>query len=206
MGAIARGHGGRLTHQFLRSQNKDWVSVLKSNRTLVSDSISLKDESGQRIRLAGPSINVEALVQLIPKAAFRAITIEQRTYWCFTLSCRIASLGKVRLVISFKDSDLSGPYALLVSNRADWGAITVLSKYLSRWPIETFYWDGKQHLGLNDYRMRTVEAIQSHWHLVFVVYSILHLACLPPPKSRQSKRSAVPSRTIGQGCQQQINS
>jgi hypothetical protein len=71
--------------KFLRSQNKDWVSVLKSNRTLVSDSISLKDESGQRIRLAGPSINVEARVQLIPKAAFRAITIEQRTYWYFTL-------------------------------------------------------------------------------------------------------------------------
>jgi hypothetical protein len=106
-------------------------------------------------------------------------------------------------VISFKDSDLSGPYAVLVSNRADWGAITVLSKYMSRWPIETFYWDGKQHLGLDDYRMRTFEAIQSHWHLVFVVYSILHLAGLPPPKSRQSKRSAVPSRTIGQVCQQQ---
>ncbi len=35
-------------------------------------------------------------------------------------------------------------------------------------------------LGLDKYRMRSAEAIQKHWCLVFVAYSLLHLACLPP--------------------------
>jgi hypothetical protein len=65
--------------------------------------------------------------------------------------------------------------------------------------METFYQDGKGHLGFNDYRMRSAEAIGKHWCLVFVAYSLLHLMCLP----------AVPDRTkaliqtIGDACRQQ---
>ena len=44
--------------------------------------------------------------------------------------------------------------------------------------IETFYQDGKMHLGLDEYRMRNAEAIGKHWCLVFVAYSLLH-TCLP---------------------------
>ncbi|KAM3115397.1 hypothetical protein [Phormidesmis sp. 146-33] len=36
------------------------------------------------------------------------------------------------------------PYAVLVTNRTDWTAKQVLSQYLQRWTIETFYRDGKQ--------------------------------------------------------------
>ena len=50
--------------------------------------------------------------------------------------------------------------------------------YLQRWPIETFYQDGKTYLGLDEYRMRHAEAIGKHWCLVFVAYSLLHLDCL----------------------------
>ena len=45
--------------------------------------------------------------------------------------------------------------------------------------METFYQDGKGHLGLDEYRMRNAEAIQKHWWLVFVAYAFLHLDCLP---------------------------
>jgi hypothetical protein len=54
-------------------------------------------------------------------------------------------------------------------------------------------------LGVNDYRMRSAEAIKKHWCLVFVASSLLHLTCLP----------AVPDRTkgliqtIGDACRQQ---
>ena len=76
---------------------------------------------------------------------------------------------------SFDNKELTGTYAALVSNRRDWTAHEIISLYLQRWPIETFYQDGKGHLGLDDYRMRTIEAIKKHWCLVFVAYSILHL-------------------------------
>jgi len=65
--------------------------------------------------------------------------------------------------------------------------------------IETFYQDGKQHLGLDEYRMRDAEGIQKHWCLVFVAYSLLHLDCLPPSPTK----SCLPIKTIGEACRQQ---
>uniref|UniRef100_UPI001140B96A transposase n=2 Tax=Leptolyngbya sp. BC1307 TaxID=2029589 RepID=UPI001140B96A len=122
---------------------------------------------------------------------------------CFTFCCRIPRFGKLRLVISFETAQLTGTYAVLLTNRADWSAKQVLAKYLQRWPIETFYRDGKQYLGLDEYRMRTFESIQTHWTLVFVAYSILHLACLPPPTKAPGKRPTQLTQSIGQVCRQQ---
>jgi hypothetical protein len=58
-------------------------------------------------------------------------------------------------------------------------------------------------LSLEDYRVRSLEAMQAHWCLVFVAYSLLHLACLPPPSKRPGKRPAAPNQSIGAICLQQ---
>jgi len=183
----------------LRRRRKDWISILKKNRNLETNSFVLKDADGKRIALDGPHIKVEALVPLIPTSAYRAVTVGDKTYWTFTLAVRIPGLGKVRLVISFENAELTGTYAVLVTNRADWTAQRIIATYLQRWPIETFYQDGKEHLGLDEYRMRDAEAIQKHWCLVFVAYSLLHLDCLPPSPTK----SCLPIKTIGEACRQQ---
>jgi len=133
-----------------RYHNKDWVSLLKKNRNLETNSFVLKDAAGQPIRLAGPHIAVEDLVPLIPPTAYRAVTVGDKTYWTFTLAVRLPGLGNVRLVISFKNAALTGTSAVLVSNRVDWHAQRILTLYVQRWPIETFYQDGKGHLGLDE--------------------------------------------------------
>src|SRR6516165_3313462 len=119
-----------------RYHNKDWVSLLKKNRNLETNSFVLKDAAGQPIRLAGPHIAVEDLVPLIPPTAYRAVTVGDKTYWTFTLAVRLPGLGKVRLVVSFKNAELTGTYAVLVSNRVDWSAQRIIALYLQRWPIE----------------------------------------------------------------------
>jgi hypothetical protein len=182
-----------------RYRNKDWISLLKKNRNLETNSFVLKDADGKVIRLEGPHIAVEALVPLIPPTAYRAVTVGDTTYWTFTLAVRLPGLGKVRLVISFKSAELTGTYAVLVSNRVDWHAQRIITLYLQRWPIETFYQDSKGHLGLDTYRMRSTEAIGKHWCLVFVAYSLLHLDCLPPSPTKGSS----PLKTIGEACRQQ---
>jgi Transposase DDE domain len=88
---------------------------------------------------------------------------------------------------------------ILVTNRADWSAQRIITLYLQRWPIETFYQDGKTSLGLDEYRMRSAEAIGKHWCLVFVAYSFVHLDCLPPSPTKGNK----PLKTIGEACRQQ---
>jgi hypothetical protein len=182
-----------------RYRNKDWISLLKKNRNLETNSFILKDATGHAIPLEGPHIAVEALVPLIPRTAYRAVTVGDTTYWTFTLAVRLPGLGKVRLVVSFRNAELTGTYVVLVSNRVDWNVQRIITLYLQRWPIETFYQDSKGHLGLDTYRMRSAEAIGKHWCLVFVAYSFLHLDCLPSSPSKGS----LPVKTIGEACRQQ---
>lgn len=186
----------------LRRRKKDWISILKKNRKLETNSFVLKDAEGKRIPLEGAHISVEDLVTLIPANAYRTVKIGDQIYWTFTLSVRIPDLGKVRLVISFDNAELKGTYAVLVSNRVDWTAQRIIATYLQRWPIETFYQDGKEHLGFDEYRMRDAKAIQKHWCLVFVAYSFLHLDCLPT----SLRQSRLPIKTIGEACRQQAQS
>ncbi|MGK7937229.1 MAG: transposase [Xenococcaceae cyanobacterium] len=188
----------------LKKHQLDWVSLLKKNRKLEVNSFVLRDEEGQPITLTGPHIKVEDLVPLIPPKAYRKVKVGEKSYWCFTRSLRIPGLGKVRLVISFENPELTGTYAVLVTNRTDWSAKQILTAYLQRWPIETFYQDSKGHLGLDEYRMRSAEAIQKHWCLVFVAYSLLHLACLPTSLiPSKEKILSHPIKTIGEVCRQQ---
>ena len=164
----------------------------------------MRDAQGQRIPIKGPHIKVSQVVDLLPPAAYTPVTVGDTTYYCFTKTVRIPSLGRVRIVISFAKSDLTGSYAVLVTNRTDWTATQILQRYLQRWPIETFYQDGKGHLGLAAYRMRTAEAIQKHWCLVFVAYSLAHLDCLPSkPDVKTGQLPTHPSKTIGDVCRQQ---
>lgn len=179
---------------------KDWISILKRNRNLEVNSFVLKDKDGQAISLPGPHMKVEDLVPLIPPNAFRPVEVEGKKYWCFSRNVAIPTLGKVRLVISFDNAELKGDFVVLVTNRLDWNAEFIIQTYLRRWPIETFYQDSKGQLGLDEYRMRTAEAFQKHWSLVFVAYSFLHLHCL---EQSRAKGSALPLKSIGEICRQQ---
>lgn len=134
-----------------RYHKKDWVSLLKKNRHLETNSFVLKDAAGKAIRLEGPHMAVDDLVPLIPPTAYRAVTVGDTTYWTFTLAVRLPGLGKVRLVISFKNAELTGTYAVLVSKRVDWRAQRIITLYVQRWPIEISqsYYDSSEVLYLS---------------------------------------------------------
>ena len=183
----------------LARRRKDWLSLLKKNRLLETASFHLRDANGWPLKLPGPHIAVEDLVPLIPTNAYRPVTVGAHTYWCFTLAVRIPGLGKVRIVVSFEHESLTGRSVVLVTNRVDWSAAKTISLYLQRWPTETFDQDSQGHLGFNDYRMRSTEAIGKHWCVVFVAYSLLHLTCLPTVPDRT--KGLI--HTIGDACRQQ---
>ena len=185
---------------FLKTHEKDWISILKTNRRLVSSSIKLQDENGERIRFDQDSVRIDELVPLIPCHRFKKITTGGKDYWVFTRNVILPSLGPVRIVISFDNQALSGSYAVLVTNRLDWGPIYIIKTYLKRWPIETFYQDVKQLLGFDTYQLRSMDAILKHWQLVFLAYGLLSLKRL---QKTASKKAQVPLQTIGQVCRQQ---
>lgn len=186
----------------LKRLNKGWISILKQNRNLETNSIHLRDAAGKPVSFERTQIKVSELVPLIPPNAYKPITLDERLYYAFTLTVRIPAIGKVRIVISFDNPALQGPYVVLVTNRTDGTAKRIISTYLLRWPIETFYQDGKQLLALDEYCMRTAQAFQKHWSLVFVAYSLLHLDCLQPSLTKQQ----VPNKSIGEASRQQTQS
>jgi len=180
-------------------RRKKWISLLKKNRNLETHSFQLKDANGQPIQFEGAHISVEAFVKQIPATAFKRVVVNEKAYWTFSLTVRLPALGKVRLVISYENEHLTDTYVVLVTNALDWEAKRIIATYLLRWPIETFYQDGKEHLGLDEYLMRNAQAIGKHWCLVFVAYSLLHLDCLPSPLTE----AQVPTKSIGEACRQQ---
>jgi len=176
--------------EVLSANAKHWISLLKNNRRLITNSFVLQDAAGERIRFDAPHIKVQDLVPLIPPAAFKPAQVSEQTYYCFSKSVRFPTLGKVLLVISFANPELTSRHTVLVSSHLSWGARKIIETYLLRWPIEAFYQDAKQRLGLNEYRMRSDAAIQKHWSLVNVAYSFLHLRCLPASR-RQKVRAPI---------------
>jgi hypothetical protein len=185
--------------QVLARRRKDWISLLKTNRLLETASVHRRDANGWPLQRPGPHIAVEALVPLIPATAYRPVKVREDVYWCFTLTVRLPGLGKVRIVVSFEQESLTHRYVVLVTNRVDWSATKIISLYAQRWPTATFDQDGQGHLGFNEYRMRSAEAIGKHWCLVFVASSLLHLTCLPAGPDRT--RGLI--QTIGDACRQQ---
>ena len=112
-----------------RYRHKDWISLLKKKRNLEPNSFSLKEATGHSIPLAGPHIAVEALVPLIPRTAYRTVTVGDTTSWTLTLAVRLPGLGKVRLVVSFRNAALTGTSVVLVSTRVDWHAQRIITLY-----------------------------------------------------------------------------
>jgi hypothetical protein len=183
----------------LARRRKAWISLRKKNRGLETASLHRRDAKGWPMKLPGPRIVVEELVPLIPANAYRPVTVRARTYWGFTLGVRLPGLGKGCIVVSFAHESLTGRSVVLVTNRVDGSAATIISLSLHRWPTETFYQDSKGPLGFNAYRMRRTEAIGNHWCLVCVAYALLHLTCLPAGPDRT--KSLI--HTMGDACRQQ---
>jgi hypothetical protein len=182
-----------------RYRKKDGIRWLKKTRNLETNSFTRKDAPGKPLPLAGPHLAVEDLVPHIPSTAYRAVTVRDQTSWPCTLAVRLPGLGNVRLVVSLKSAELTGPSAVVVSHRVDWEAPRILTLSVQRWPIETLYQDRKGPPGLDTYRMRNAEAIGKHGCLVFVAYALWHLDCRPPSPTTGS----LPVKTIGEACRQQ---
>lgn len=168
--------------EVIERHQKAWISQLKSNRKIETRGLKLNDAEGNRIKFEEAEIRVDELVKLIPKSAYRKVERgEQASYWAFSLTVQIKTLGKVRLVVSWVDEKCEESYAVLVTRQIHWEAKRIITTYCERFSIEVFYKDAKQQLGFSDYQCRSEQTIGKHWYLVFCAYSLLRLDMLQTP-------------------------
>lgn len=110
---------------------------------------------------------------------FRRITIAYKgapeQYFSYCNTHHIHNLGKQRLVINYRQADLSDTPMFFISNRLIWQAAGITRIRRHRWPVEVYHEEGKAE-GLDDYQLRDFGAIQRHVALVAVVSSLLRAA------------------------------
>jgi hypothetical protein len=137
--------------------------------------------------------HLEALAQQ-GKPVFRKIHIpykgKEEVYYTYCNTHHIHNFGKQRLVINYRQADLSDTPTFFISNRLIWQAEGITRIRRHRWPVEVYHEEGKAE-GLDQYQLRDYGAIQRHVALVAVVYSLLRAAqhdpCLRDQLQRQLK-------------------
>lgn len=124
-------------------------------------------------------------------AVFRRtkVTYKGKTeiYYSYCNTHRIPGFGKQRLVINYREADLSDVPVFYVSNRMTWQAPGITRIRRHRWPVEVYHEEGKAE-GLEQYQLREFDAIQRHVALVAVVYSLLRAAQYDSRLHRQFQR------------------
>jgi len=125
------------------------------------------------------------------KPVFQRITIsykgEPEPYFSYCNTHHIHNMGKQRLVINYRQADLSDTPTFFISNRLAWQAAGITRIRRHRWPVEVYHEEGKAE-GLDDYQLRDFSAIQRHVALVAVVYSLLRAAQHDPDLRDQLQR------------------
>jgi hypothetical protein len=113
------------------------------------------------------------------KPVFHRITIpfkgQQETYYSYCKTHQMHGFGRQRLVINYRQADLSDNPTFYISNRLIWHAAGITHIRRHRWPVEVYHEEGKAE-GLDQYQLRDFRAIQRHIALVAVVYSLLRAA------------------------------
>jgi hypothetical protein len=145
-----------------------------------SDQVLLKSGS-QRLDLFAAHLKEEHWAALKHGKAliFKPITIhykgEKERYYSYCATHRVASYGRQRLVINYRQADLTDNPMFLISNQLHWQAPGITRIRRHRWPVEVYHEEGKAE-GLDQYQVRDFQAIERHIGLVAVVYSLLRAA------------------------------
>jgi hypothetical protein len=122
---------------------------------------------------------------------FKPITIHYKgakeRYYSYCMTHRIASFGRQRLVINYRQADVTDNPVFYISNQLHWQAPGITRIRRHRWPVEVYHEEGKAE-GLDQYQVRDFQAIERHIGLVAVVYSLLRAAQHDPALQHKLQR------------------
>jgi hypothetical protein len=144
----------------------DKVNLKTGQKTLSEFAAQLKEEHLEKLKRGDNPV-------------FQRIQIPykhtQEVYYSYCNTHRMPGFGKQRLVVNYRQADLSDNPVFYLSNRLVWQAAGITRIRRHRWPVEVYHEEGKAE-GLDQYQLRDFSAVQRHITLVAVVYSLLRAA------------------------------
>lgn len=124
----------------------------------------------------GQNIPLGQMTAQLPKTAYHKVGHNGKVYYCALKVMPVSPLrGKKAVLVIWQDQIGAGEPFYIITNAIWWDATRILLTYFQRWPIEEIHRECKQHQGLAQYQMRTLEGIQKHWSLVACAYAGLTL-------------------------------
>jgi hypothetical protein len=112
---------------------------------------------------------------------------QHEIYYSYCNTHRLHNFGQQRLVVNYRQADLTDNPTFYISNRLIWQAAGITRIRRHRWPVEVYHEEGKAE-GLDRYQLRDFSAIQRHVALVAVVYSLLRAAQHDPALHKKLHR------------------
>jgi hypothetical protein len=167
----------------VESHDKNWLMAGKSDLL---------------VRVNRDWIQLKDYAVSVPVEQYRMCEAGGKKYWVHTRTLFLKCLGReVKVAVSYDNEKLEGDPKFLITNKLRWERNRILRTYCLRHPVDAFYRDAKQHLGLEGCQLRTIESVHRHWILVFTAYSILKRCVV---ESSLTKRLKGALNTLGDGC------
>jgi DDE superfamily endonuclease len=171
--------------KWIRQQGWHVIAAIKSNRKL----------SGQKLTQWHHDFKGSAYQRVSLELASK----QWRTYCVRTMTGRLRGVpGPVRVLFSQKGPGVRTP-KYFVCTDTTLSAQEILRRYQHRWSQEVDYWYVKLQLGLGDFRLRSYEAINKWYAVVYLVLVYLYWQSYESVGSPGTPTRRTPTRGAASG-------
>ena len=129
---------------------------------------------------------------------FERVDIRGRSYHISSVRASIRGVGTRRIICSYLDEHEDDKKFYLTN--LNYPNKKLMDLLASRWQIECWHRDAKQHLGFEDYQVRKDRAVRNVVLAVLIAYTILVLSQLHKTLRRVAKHIERQFQTIGELC------
>ncbi len=151
----------RLVDSFIR-KGFYTIGALKTNRVIYPCGIRQKSsEFALHLRKTNPGVNL--------------VTVGGREFYVYRYEGELNGVPNAAVILSYPKEVFGKPKTLRVFISTDVSLSTqrILETYTQRWPIELFFRQSKNKLGLDKYQLRSRQGIQRYW----LIMSLVHYLC-----------------------------
>lgn len=138
------------------------IGALKTNRVIYPCGIRQKVSAfALHLRKSDPDVSL--------------VTVGGREFYVYRYEGELNDIPNAAVILSYPREAFGNPRALRVflSTNAALSTQEILDTYTKRWPIELFFRQSKQKLGLDKYQLRSKQGIQRYW----LIMSLVHYLC-----------------------------
>lgn len=146
--------------------------------------------------LRRPRRSLAEYAEGLGEASYERFRLKWKYYRVHTVRASIRGVGTRRIIVSYPEKKPDDKKFYVTSLDSKPRELTRL--LVSRWRIECWHRDAKQHLGLEDYQVRKDRGVRNVVLAIQIAYTALVQSLRHPTLRRLAKKMGRPLRTIGE--------